>query len=88
MSDCGGIYKSLDQTNPFFGVSGTGGGGFNLNLEPSLAMRESLVGSNDNRPARDNATTISGLAIKLIVSLLPSFLPGKFLLKDVTIVFF
>ena len=55
MSDCGGIYKSLDQTNPFFGVSGTGGGGFNLNLEPSLAMRKSLVGSNDNRPARENS---------------------------------
>ena len=38
-------------------------------------------------PESAKAITISGLDMKFIVSLLPSFRPGKFLLYEVTIVF-
>src|SRR5919202_4206534 len=78
---------SLTLLKPSSGTSGAALGGSNLNFLPSFLVSSSTKGLNDNLPPRAKAITISGLAMKFIVSLLPSFLPGKFLLYDVTIVF-
>src|SRR5688500_9276348 len=82
----GSTYTSLTFANPFDVTSVANCGGSSLNFVPSFTSIISVRGLNDSFPARANAITISGLAMKFIVSLFPSFLPGKFLLYDVTIV--
>ena len=61
--------------------------GGNLSFNPLDEVRESFNGLKERFPLNANAITNSGLAIKFIVSLFPSFLPGKLRLYDVTIVF-
>src|SRR3989442_515993 len=83
----GGMQESLILLNPFDGTSGALFGGLSLNSLPSGVFKVSLSGLNDSLPPSAMATTSSGLPMKLIVSRLPSFRPGKFLLYDVTMVF-
>ena len=65
-------------TKPLVGTSGAVSGAFSLNVYPSDAVRESSNGLKERFPPRAKAITNSGLAMKFIVSLFPSFLPGKF----------
>src|SRR3989344_9113426 len=75
----GETYTSFAPANPLEGTSGAFGGGDKMNF-PEGESNWSLSGSNESFPAIANAVTISGLAMKFIVSLLPSFRAGKFLL--------
>ena len=63
-------------------------GGSSLTLSPSLLTSSSVAGSKDSVPASASAVTISALETKARVSLLPSFLPAKFRLYEVTIALF
>ena len=71
---------SLPPMNFSEGTSGAGAGGSKRNLFPSDAVNSSVDGLNERDPANANAVVISGLAMKFIVVLWPSFLAGKFLL--------
>ena len=73
---------------PSSGTSGAGLGGSSLNFVPSAAVNSSFNGLKESFPPKAKAIIISGLPMKFRVFLRPSFLPGKFLLYDVTIVFF
>lgn len=55
---------------------------------PSAARRESVSGLKSNVPAIDRAVTNSGEVTNAWVAGLASFLPVKFLLYEVTMVFF
>ena len=71
--------------NPSDGTSGAFFGASSVNFFRQVP-EVSLSGLNDNLPPRASATISSGLPIKSIVSLLPSFRPGKFRLNEVIIV--
>ncbi len=73
--------------NPSAGTSGAGFGGSSLNVVPSAAVNSSFIGLKESLPPKARAIIISGLPIKFRVFRWPSFLPGKFLLKVVTMVF-
>ena len=85
-SSGGGSYAALPDSKSLAGTSGAGLGGCSLNSFPSEAIKASVSGLKESRPAAANAVTISGLPIKFIVVGWPSFLLGKFLLYEVTIV--
>ena len=56
-----------------------------MKFSPEGRRSESVMGLNDNFPEKAMAVTIVGEARKFIVSLFPSFLDLKFLLKLVRI---
>ena len=69
------------------GTAGAASGGSSRNGRPCASVKVSREGSKDKRPAIAKATTISGLAMKLCVEVLPSLRPGKLRLNDVTMLF-
>ena len=80
LSSGGAKNCSFPPMNFSEGTSGAGAGGAKRNRFPSDAVNSSGVGLNERDPANANAVVISGLAMKFIVVLWPSFLAGKFLL--------
>ena len=73
--------------NPFGGSSSPEGGS-SLTFSPFSFSSSSVIGLKERLPAIASAVVNSGLATNARVSGLPSFLFAKFLLKEVTIVFF